>query len=83
MPSLSRTYRPQRFAEITGQDPIKETLRLEAQTGKLGHAYLFAGPRGVGKTTLARIFAKSLNCLDQQGRRTVQRLRRLSGLQFR
>jgi DNA polymerase-3 subunit gamma/tau len=66
MPSLSRTYRPQRFAEITGQDPIKETLRLEAQTGKLGHAYLFAGPRGVGKTTLARIFAKSLNCLDRK-----------------
>lgn len=66
MPSLSRTYRPQTFAEITGQEQIKETLRLEAQTGKLGHAYLFAGPRGVGKTTLARIFAKSLNCLDRK-----------------
>lgn len=66
MPSLSRTYRPQTFAEITGQEPIKETLRLEAQTGKLGHAYLFAGPRGVGKTTLARIFAKTLNCLDRK-----------------
>jgi DNA polymerase-3 subunit gamma/tau len=66
MPSLSRTYRPQTFAEITGQDQIKETLRLEAQTGKIGHAYLFAGPRGVGKTTLARIFAKTLNCLDRK-----------------
>lgn len=66
MPSISRTYRPQTFSEITGQESIKETLRLEAQTGKLAHAYLFAGPRGVGKTTLARIFAKSLNCLDRK-----------------
>ncbi len=64
MTSLSRTYRPQTFAEITGQEAIKETLRLEVQTGKIGHAYLFAGPRGVGKTTLARIFAKALNCLQ-------------------
>ncbi len=64
MATLSRVYRPQTFAEVTGQDPIKETLRLEVQTGKLGHAYFFAGPRGVGKTTTARIFAKALNCLN-------------------
>jgi DNA polymerase-3 subunit gamma/tau len=63
MASLSRTYRPQTFADITDQDPIKETLRLESETGKLGHAYLFGGPRGVGKTTMARVFAKALNCL--------------------
>lgn len=62
--SLSRTYRPQTFAELTDQDPIKETLRAEIETGKLGNAYLFAGPRGVGKTTLARVFAKALNCLN-------------------
>ncbi|MBI5654700.1 DNA polymerase III subunit gamma/tau [Candidatus Uhrbacteria bacterium] len=66
MPSLSKTYRPQQFSDITGQDAIKETLRLEVQTGKTGHAYLFAGPRGVGKTTLARIFAKALNCQDRK-----------------
>ncbi len=65
MSSISRTYRPQIFSEITGQEPIKETLRLEAASGKIAHAYLFAGPRGVGKTTLARIFAKALNCTDQ------------------
>jgi DNA polymerase-3 subunit gamma/tau len=64
MPSLSRTYRPQTFADIADQEPVKETLRLEVETGKLGHAYLFAGPRGVGKTTMARVFAKALNCLQ-------------------
>lgn len=64
MASISRTYRPQTFADITDQNPIKETLRLEVSTGKLGHAYLFAGPRGIGKTTIARVFAKALNCLQ-------------------
>jgi len=63
MPSLSRQYRPQTFADITDQEHVKETLRREIETGKLGHAYLFAGPRGVGKTTMARVFAKALNCL--------------------
>jgi len=63
MSSISRTYRPQTFADVTDQDPIKETLRLEVESGKLGNAYLFAGPRGVGKTTLTRVFAKALNCL--------------------
>jgi DNA polymerase-3 subunit gamma/tau len=64
MPSLSSTYRPQTFADVTDQQNIKQTLRLEVQTGKIGHAYLFSGPRGVGKTTTARIFAKALNCLN-------------------
>ncbi|MFA5935256.1 MAG: DNA polymerase III subunit gamma/tau [Patescibacteria group bacterium] len=60
--SLSRRYRPQTFADVTDQDNIKETLRKEVATGKIAHAYLFSGPRGVGKTTTARIFAKALNC---------------------
>lgn len=61
--SLSRKYRPQTFGDITDQQTVKETLRKEAATGKIGHAYIFSGPRGVGKTTLARIFSKAVNCL--------------------
>ncbi|MFH1973837.1 MAG: DNA polymerase III subunit gamma/tau [Patescibacteria group bacterium] len=64
--SISRTYRPKTFGDITGQDTVKETLRKEVASGKLGHAYLFSGPRGIGKTTAARIFAKALNCVDQK-----------------
>ena len=62
MASLSQKYRPKTFAEITDQKHVTETLRLEVATGKLGHAFLFSGPRGVGKTTTARVFAKALNC---------------------
>ncbi len=62
MPSLSQKYRPKTFAEITGQRHVTETLRKEVATNVLGHAYLFSGPRGVGKTTTARVFAKALNC---------------------
>ena len=59
---LSRTHRPQTFADVTGQPHITETLRREVEQGLVGHAYLFSGPRGVGKTTSARIFAKALLC---------------------
>src|ERR1700752_3066909 len=59
---FSRAHRPQRFSDVTGQQPVTETLRREVAQGLIGHAYLFSGPRGVGKTTSARIFAKALLC---------------------
>ncbi|MCR4256367.1 MAG: DNA polymerase III subunit gamma/tau, partial [Candidatus Uhrbacteria bacterium] len=62
MPSLSQIHRPKTFADVTGQAHVTETLRKEVASGTLGHAFLFCGPRGVGKTTSARIFAKALNC---------------------
>jgi len=62
--ALYRKYRPQRFADLVGQDHITLTLAREVQNGQVAHAYLFAGPRGTGKTSTARIIAKSLNCGD-------------------
>ena len=62
--ALYRKYRPQRFGDVVGQDHVTLTLAREVQQGRLVHAYLFAGPRGTGKTTTARIIAKVLNCPD-------------------
>ena len=62
--ALYRKYRPQRFGDVVGQDHVTLTLAREVQQGRLVHAYLFAGPRGTGKTTTARIMAKVLNCPD-------------------
>jgi DNA polymerase-3 subunit gamma/tau len=62
MSTLYRKYRPQTFAEIAGQENIKQVLQNEIASGKVAHAFLFAGPRGIGKTSIARILAKALNC---------------------
>ncbi len=64
--ALYRKYRPQTFAQVVGQGHVTETLAREVVAGKVAHAYLFAGPRGTGKTTTARILAKALNCPNRR-----------------
>ena len=63
----ARKYRPATFASVVGQKHITSTLKNAIERGQLAHAYLFCGPRGVGKTTCARIFAKAINCLSPDG----------------
>jgi DNA polymerase III subunit gamma/tau len=62
--SLYRRWRSKRFAEVVGQDHVTRTLQNALRNGRFAHAYLFCGPRGVGKTTMARLLAKTVNCAD-------------------
>ncbi len=62
-----RKWRPQTLSEVLGQEPVTQTLRHAVEGGKIAHAYLFCGPRGTGKTSMARILAKAVNCPNQIG----------------
>lgn len=64
--ALARTHRPRRFADLVGQDHVASTLRVAVETERAAHAYLFCGPRGIGKTTAARVLAMALNCPDRK-----------------
>src|SRR5206468_701461 len=64
---LARKWRPQTFEAVVGQDAITRTLRNALASGRIAHAYLFAGPRGIGKTTTARLLARALLCADRSG----------------
>ena len=62
--ALYRKYRPSNFSNVVGQKVVVNILKNSLMTGHISHAYLFAGPRGTGKTSIAKIFAKAVNCLD-------------------
>src|SRR6266511_2672733 len=64
---LARKWRPQMFDAVVGQDPVTRTLRNALASGRIAHAYLFAGPRGIGKTTTARLLARALLCPERPG----------------
>src|SRR5579859_7227221 len=66
MPVLYQNYRPKTFAEVINQEHIKKTLQNAVSAGSFAHAYLFTGPRGTGKTSVARIFARAINCQHPQ-----------------
>ena len=67
--ALYRRYRSQTFGELVGQEHIVQTLRNAIAEGRIAHAYLFTGPRGVGKTTVARLLAKAVNCSAEPAQR--------------
>jgi len=65
--ALYRKYRPSGFESLIGQEPIKRTLLNALEEDKVSHAYVFAGPRGTGKTSAAKVFAKAINCESPNG----------------
>lgn len=78
--ALYRRWRPQTFDDVIGQDHVTQTLRNALANGRVAHAYLFTGPRGTGKTSVARILAKAVNCLAPEGERPCNACRICEGM---
>ena len=78
--ALYRKYRPQGFDEVVGQEAVVRTLKNAIGANQVRQAYLFAGPRGTGKTSMARILAKSLNCVKGRHRSPTARATHVSRL---
>ena len=70
---LARKYRPQKFADVAGQDHVTRTLLNALTQNRIAHGYIFSGHRGIGKTTIARILAQALNCRTEIGSAQGQR----------
>jgi DNA polymerase III, gamma/tau subunits len=76
---IARKYRPQTFAELVGQEHVRVTLENAIRLGRIAHGYIFSGQRGTGKTTVARILARCLNCVQGRGGHALRRLLQLRG----
>ena len=74
---IARKYRPQSFAELIGQEHVKTTLENAIAQQRIAHGYIFSGQRGTGKTTVARILARCLNCIEGPTAHAVRRVRQL------
>ena len=70
--ALTLKYRPQVFTDMVGQDHVSRVLARAVESGRIAHAYLFTGARGVGKTTSARILAKAINCTERRAERAAR-----------
>lgn len=77
--ALYRKFRPQEFEDVKGQEHIVTTLKNQIKADRIGHAYLFCGTRGTGKTTVAKIFAKAVNCEHPGRRKSLWKMPCMSG----